>query len=65
MLCENRVPSASLDYPVTWLVLVVGDDSLRKDIAFPKTQTASDLLFSAPSEVAQSQLDELHLRATE
>ena len=46
-------------------MLLAGEDNLREVIAFPKTQTASDLLFNAPSEVEQSQLAELHLRVTE
>ena len=46
-------------------MLLAGEENLREVIAFPKTQTASDLLFNAPSEVDQSQLDELHLRVTE
>ena len=46
-------------------MLLAGEDNLREVIAFPKTQTASDLLFNAPSEVEQGQLDELHLRVTE
>ena len=46
-------------------MLLAGEDNLREVIAFPKTQTASDLLFNAPSAVDQSQLDDLHLRVTE
>ena len=46
-------------------MLLAGEDNLREVIAFPKTQTASDLLFNAPSAVEQTQLDELHLRVTE
>ena len=34
-------------------MLLAGEENLREVIAFPKTQTASDLLFNAPSEVAQ------------
>ena len=37
-------------------------DSIRDVIAFPKTQSAADPLFQAPSPVPQSQLDELHIR---
>ena len=44
------------------VMLLAGRDSIRDVIAFPKTQSALDLLFDAPSEVPQSQLDELHVR---
>ena len=46
-------------------MLLAGEDNLREVIAFPKTQTATDLLFDAPSPVEQSQLDDLHLRVVE
>ena len=46
-------------------MVLAGEDNLREVIAFPKTQTAADLLFNAPSTVEQAQLDELHLRVTE
>ncbi len=46
-------------------MLLADEENLREVIAFPKTQTASDLLFNAPSAVEQEQLDELHLRVTE
>lgn len=43
------------------LMLLVGADSIRDVIAFPKTQRATDLLVDAPSTISQEQLDELHL----
>jgi len=43
------------------IMLMSGTDSIRDVIAFPKTTTASCPLTSAPSEVNQQQLDELHL----
>ena len=44
------------------VMLVVDEPNIREVMAFPKNQSAQDLLMEAPSPVAQKQLDELHLR---
>ncbi|MCK5720140.1 MAG: aspartate--tRNA ligase [Thiomargarita sp.] len=44
------------------VMLMAGAKSIRDVIAFPKTQTASCLLTSAPSPVSQDQLRELNIR---
>jgi len=44
------------------LMLMCGASSIRDVIAFPKTQTASCLLTSAPSAASEAQLKELHLK---
>jgi aspartyl-tRNA synthetase len=44
------------------VMLMSGANSIRDVIAFPKTQTASCLLTSAPSSASQAQLRELHIR---
>jgi aspartyl-tRNA synthetase len=43
-------------------MLMVGADSIREVIAFPKTQTAADPLTDAPTEIGEPQLRELHIR---
>jgi aspartyl-tRNA synthetase len=44
------------------IMLLAGTDNIRDVIAFPKTQRGQCLLTDAPSQVDQSQLDELNLR---
>ena len=45
-----------------FVMLLAGRTNLRDTIAFPKTATASCVLTSAPSTVADAQLEELNLR---
>ena len=44
------------------VMFMAGTDSIRDVIAFPKTQTAADLLTNAPTAVSEDQLKELHIR---
>ena len=44
------------------VAILAGASSIRDVIAFPKTQSGSDLLFNSPAEVAPDQLKELSLR---
>ncbi|MFQ6001525.1 MAG: amino acid--tRNA ligase-related protein, partial [Anaerolineae bacterium] len=44
------------------VMVLAGEENIREVIAFPKTQSAQDLLFQAPSPVSEVQLKELHLR---
>ncbi len=44
------------------MVLLLGGQSIRDVIAFPKTQSAADLMCDAPSEAEPAQLKELHIK---
>ncbi len=47
------------------VMLLAGVETIREVIAFPKTQSAVDLTFNAPSSVTEEQLAELHIRLRE
>ncbi len=47
------------------VMLLRGESSIREVIAFPKTQAAVDLLFSAPAPITERQLAELHIKIVE
>ena len=44
------------------VMLLAGEPNIREVIAFPKSQSAADLMMEAPSPVAEAQLRDLHLR---
>jgi aspartyl-tRNA synthetase len=44
------------------VMLLAGETAIREVIAFPLNQQGQDLMMSAPSEVADKQLKELHIR---
>ena len=46
------------------VMLLAGEDSIREIIPFPMNKNAQDVMMSAPSEVTQKQLDELHIQIT-
>ncbi|RSL34414.1 aspartate--tRNA ligase [Salibacterium salarium] len=47
------------------IMILAGRNNLRDTIAFPKTASATDPLTRAPSEVSDSQLEELNLKVEE
>jgi len=44
------------------VMLLAGEPNIREVIAFPKSQSAVDLMMGAPSAVSEAQLRDLHLR---
>ncbi len=48
-----------------WAALLSDQTNIREVMAFPKTQSGSDVMMGAPSPISAQQLDELHLRVLE
>jgi aspartyl-tRNA synthetase len=44
-----------------FVMLLAGGETIRDVIVFPKNQSAYDMMFEAPDEVSQKQIDELHI----
>ena len=44
------------------VMLLAGEPNIREVIAFPKSQSAADLMASAPSVVESHQLRDLHIK---
>ena len=54
--------SFALGIPAIGLAILVGVESIREVIAFPKNQAARDVMGNAPSPVESEQLKELHIK---
>lgn len=48
-----------------WLMLMLGGDTIRDVIPFPKSSNGKDMMMDAPTSVDKAQLDELNLKINE
>lgn len=61
--CYGAPPHAGIAPGVDRIVmLLAAEDTIREIIPFPMNKNAQDVMMSAPSEVTQKQLDELHIK---
>lgn len=57
-------PHGGMAYGLDRLVMILaGRETIRDVIAFPKVQSAADLMMGAPSPLPEKQLEEIHIQA--
>ena len=58
-------PHAGFAFGIDRLVAIfAGEENIREVIAFPKTQSGSDLMTGAPKSISAQQIRDLHLKTT-
>ena len=45
-----------------FVMIIQGSETIRDVIAFPKNQSGYDMMFDAPAQVTEKQVDELHIK---
>ncbi len=59
-------PHGGVAFGLDRLIMILsGESTIRQVIAFPKNQNAADLVFEAPAEATEEQLNDLHIRLKE
>lgn len=62
-LSYGTPPHGGIAYGLDRFIMMLTEtDNIKDVIAFPKTQSATDLLMEAPTNVTEEQLSELHIR---
>ena len=58
-------PHGGIAFGFDRLCAIMGGESIRDFIAFPKNNSGRDVMINSPSEIDQSQLDDLNLKLNE
>jgi aspartyl-tRNA synthetase len=64
--CYGAPPHAGIAPGVDRMIMLIsGEENIREIIPFPMNKNAQDIMMGAPSEVAKSQLDDVHIAIVE